>query len=124
MKGRGGEEEEAGRGEKMEGGGRKEGGRKKKMEGRGRKKETVGGTVMGCWRPTMELLSPMAVMSEGLCFNLCAAPFLNVCVPNLPQGARSGECWGWSELGQRCRTRCHTRVGWRETKLDCSEDEG
>ena len=34
----------------------------------------------------MELLSPMVVMSEGLGFNLCVAPFLNVCVPNLPQG--------------------------------------
>ena len=30
-----------------------------------------------------ELLSPMAVMSEGLGFNLCVAPFLNVCVLNL-----------------------------------------
>ena len=35
--------------------------------------------------PTMELLSPMAVMSEGLGFNLCVAPFLNVCVLNLSQ---------------------------------------
>ena len=34
----------------------------------------------------MELLSPMAVISEGLGFNLCVAPFLNICVPNLPQG--------------------------------------
>ena len=68
----------------------------------------------------MELLSLMVVMSEGLGFNLCIAPFLNVCVPNLPQGARSRECWRWLEMGQRC----HTRVGWRETKLDCSEDEG
>ena len=34
----------------------------------------------------MELLSLMAVMSEGLGFNLCVAPFLNICVPNLPQG--------------------------------------
>ena len=31
----------------------------------------------------------MAVMSEGLGFNLCVVPFLNVCVPNLLQG------WGW-----------------------------
>ena len=38
------------------------------------------------WRPMMELLSLMTVMSEGLGFNLCVAPFLNVCVPNLPQG--------------------------------------
>ena len=34
----------------------------------------------------MELLSLMVVMSEGLGFNLCVASFLNVCVPNLPQG--------------------------------------
>ena len=31
----------------------------------------------------MELLSLMAVMSEGLGFNLCVVPFLNVCVLNL-----------------------------------------
>ena len=68
----------------------------------------------------MELLSPMAVMSERLGFNLCVAPFLNVCVLNLPQRVGSGECWRWSELGQRC---C-TRVGQRETKSDHSEDEG
>ena len=34
----------------------------------------------------MELLSLMAVMSEGLGFNLRVVPFLNVCVPNLPRG--------------------------------------
>ena len=61
----------------------------------------------------LELLSPMAVMSEGLGFNLCVAPFLNICVPNLPQEVGGGECQRWSELGQRC----HTRVGWRGTKL-------
>ena len=38
--------------------------------------------------------------------------FLNVCVPNLPQGVKDGECWRWSELGWRC----HTRLGQRETK--------
>ena len=59
------------------------------------------------------LLSPMMVMSEGFGFNLCVAPFLNVCVLNLPQGVGSGECWRWSELGRRR----HTRVGQRETKL-------
>ena len=68
----------------------------------------------------MELLSLMAVMSEGLGFNLCVVPFINVCVLNLPQRVRGGECWRWSGLGQRC----HTRVGWRETKLDHSEDKG
>ena len=60
----------------------------------------------------MELLSPMAVMSEGLGFNLCVAPSLNVCVPNLPQGVEDGECWRWLELGRRC----HIRVGWGDTK--------
>ena len=30
-----------------------------------------------------ELLSPMAVMSEGLGFNSCIAPFLNICVLDL-----------------------------------------
>ena len=45
-----------------------------------------------------ELLSPMAVMSEGLGFNLCVVPFLNVCVPNLPQRSRmeyvrGGQSW-------------------------------
>ena len=60
----------------------------------------------------MELLSPLVVMSEGLGFNLCVAPFLNICVLNLPQGVRSRECQRWLELGQRH----HTRVGWRETK--------
>ena len=33
----------------------------------------------------MQLLSPMAVMSDGLGFNLCVVPFLNVCVLNLSQ---------------------------------------
>ena len=46
----------------------------------------------------MELLSLMAVMSEGLGFNLCVAPFLNICVLNLPQRVRGGECWRWSEV--------------------------
>ena len=68
----------------------------------------------------MELLSPMVVMLEGLGFNLCVTPFQNICVLNLPQGVRSGECQRWLELGRRC---C-TGVRQRETKLDCSEDEG
>ena len=51
-----------------------------------------------CWRLMTELLSPMVVMSEGLGFNLCAAPFLYVCVPNLPQRSRTenvGGGWNW-----------------------------
>ena len=46
----------------------------------------------------MELLSLMVVMSEGLSFNLCVVPFLNVCVPNLPQGQGwrlVRGCQGW-----------------------------
>ena len=46
----------------------------------------------------MELLSPMAVMSEGLGFNLCVAPFLNVCVLNLSRRVRVenvGGGWSW-----------------------------
>ena len=64
----------------------------------------------------MELLSPMVVMSEGLGFNLCVVPFLNICVLNLLDGV----CWRWSELGWRC---C-TRVKWGETESGRSEDKG
>ena len=37
-------------------------------------------------------------MSEGLGFNLCVVPFLNVCVPNLTRGwksemVRGGQSW-------------------------------
>ena len=45
-----------------------------------------------------ELLSPMVVMSEGLGFNLCVAPFLNICVPNLSWGVGAedvGGSWSW-----------------------------
>ena len=82
----------------------------------------------------MELLSLMAVMSEGLGFNLCVAPFLNVCVLNLLQRVGDGGCWRWLELGQRwlelgrrwleLGRRCCTRVEWGETELDCSENKG
>ena len=48
----------------------------------------------------MELLSLMVVMLEGLGFNLCVAPFLNVCVPKLPQGSRTEDVrGGWSLVG-------------------------
>ena len=40
----------------------------------------------------MELLSLMVMMSEGLGFNLCVVPILNICVPNLPHGQ------GWRML--------------------------
>ena len=64
--------------------------------------------------PTTELLSLMVVMSEGLGFNLCVVPFLNICVLNLSQRVGvSGSCRRWSELGQRC----HARVRQEETKV-------
>ena len=47
----------------------------------------------------MELLSPMAVMSEGHGFNLCVVPILYVCVLNLPQRVGSRECQRQSEFG-------------------------
>ena len=53
-------------------------------------------------------------MLEGLGFNLCIAPFLNICVPNLPQGVKDGDCQRWLELGWRC----YTRVGQGETELE------
>ena len=45
-----------------------------------------------------ELLSLMAVMLEGLGFNLCVAPFLNVCVLNLSWRVRVEDVrggWSW-----------------------------
>ena len=50
--------------------------------------------------PMSELLSPMAVMSEVLGFNLCVAPFLNVCVLNLSLRVRAEDViGGWSWVG-------------------------
>ena len=51
----------------------------------------------GYQRLMTELLSPIAVMSEGLGFNLCVAPFLNICVPNLPQSRMENVrgCLSW-----------------------------
>ena len=47
-----------------------------------------------------ELLSLMAVMLEGLGFNLCVAPFLNVCVLNLSQRVGVEDVrGGWSWVG-------------------------
>ena len=48
----------------------------------------------------MELLSPMVVLSEGLGFNLCVAPFLNICVLNLSWRVRAEDVGGgWSWVG-------------------------
>ena len=66
-----------------------------------------------------ELLSPMAVMLEGLGFNLCVAPFLNVCVLNLSRRVRvedvgGGRSWVGGVILELDRKRL---------RLDCSEDE-
>ena len=61
-----------------------------------------------------ELLSTMAVMLEGLGFNLCVAPFLNVCVPNLPQGSRMENVrGGWSWVGGVILESDEERLSWR-----------
>ena len=68
----------------------------------------------------MELLSLMAVMSEGLGFNLCVAPFLNICVLNLSQRVRVEVVrGGWSWVGGVV-----LELDRRGPRLDHSEDEG
>ena len=66
-----------------------------------------------------ELLSPMAVMSEGLGFNLCVAPFLNICVLNLSQRVRAEEVRG----GQSWVGGVILESDGRGLRLDRSEDE-
>ena len=67
----------------------------------------------------MELLSPMAVMSEGLGFNLCVAPFLNICVLNLSWGVRAEDVGG----SQSWVRGVILELNRRRLKSDCSEDE-
>ena len=67
----------------------------------------------------MELLSPMAVMSEGLGFNLCVAPFLNVCVLNLSRRVRKDVVGG----GQSWVGGVVLESDGRGLRSDCSEDE-
>ena len=68
----------------------------------------------------MELLSPKAVMLEGLGFNLCVAPFLNVCVLNLTWRVGAEDVrGGWSWVGGVILE--SDREGLRS---DSSEDEG
>ena len=67
----------------------------------------------------MELLSPMVAMSEGLGFNLCVAPFLNICVLNLSrrvgvEDVRGGWSWVRGVILESDR---------RGLRSDCSEDE-
>ena len=61
----------------------------------------------------------MAVMSEGLGFNLCVAPFLNVCVLNLSQRVGVEDVGGgWSWVGGVI-----LESDGRRLRSDCSEDE-
>ena len=67
----------------------------------------------------MELLSPK-VMSEGLGFSLCVAPFLNICVLNLTrrvgvEDVRGGQSWVRGVI---------LESDGKGLRLDSSEDEG
>ena len=66
----------------------------------------------------MELLSLMVVMSEGLGFNLCVMPFLNICVLNLSwrvgvEVVRGGQSWVRGVV---------LELDGRGLRSDCSED--
>ena len=66
-----------------------------------------------------ELLSPMAVMLEGLGFNLCVVPFLNVCVLNLTWRVRAEDVrGGWSWVRGVV-----LELDGKGLRLDSSEDE-
>ena len=67
----------------------------------------------------MELLSLMVVMLEGFGFNLCIAPFLNVCVLNLSWRVRVEDVGG----GQSWVRGVVLELDRRRLRLDCSEDE-
>ena len=67
----------------------------------------------------MELLSLMTVMSEGLGFNLCVVPFLNVCVLNLSWRVGAEEVGG----GQSWVGGVVLELDGRGLRLDHSEDE-
>ena len=61
----------------------------------------------------------MVVMLEGLGFNLCVAPFINVCVCNLSQRVRVEDVMG----GQSWVGDVILESDGRRLRLDCSEDE-
>ena len=61
----------------------------------------------------------MVVMSEGLGFNLCVAPFLNVCVLNLSQRVRAEDVGG----GQSWVGGVILESDGRRLRSDHSEDE-
>ena len=67
----------------------------------------------------MELLSPMAAMSEGLGFNLCVAPFLNICVLNLTRRVRMEDVRG----GQSWVRGVVLELDRKGLRLDSSEDK-
>ena len=67
----------------------------------------------------MELLSPLAVMSEGLGFNLYVAPFLNICVLNLSWRVRAKDVGG----GQSWVRGAVLESDGRRLRSDHSEDE-
>ena len=67
----------------------------------------------------MELLSSMVVMSEGLGFNLCVAPFLNICVLNLSSRVGAEDVGG----GQSWVGDVILESDGRRLRSDCSEDE-
>ena len=61
----------------------------------------------------------MVVMLEGLGFNLCVVPFLNVCVLNLSQRVRAEDVGG----GHSWVRGVILELDGRGLRLDCSEDE-
>ena len=71
------------------------------------------------WGPMTELLSPMVVMLEGLGFNLCVAPFLNVCVLNLSRRVGVEEVGG----GRSWVRGAVLGSDGKGLRSDCSEDE-
>ena len=70
-----------------------------------------------------ELLSPMAVMSEGLGFNLCVVPFLNVCVLNLFQRVGVEDVGGgWSWVRGVMLVSDRGRLSWIVVRMKANED--
>ena len=62
----------------------------------------------------------MAVMLEGLGFNLCVAPFLNVCVLNLSRRVGAEDVGG----GQSWVGGVVLELDGKGVRSDSSEDEG
>ena len=60
------------------------------------------------------------VVTEGLGFNLCVAPLLNVCVPNFKLESVG---WRWLEFGWRGSTRSRLSGDWSERLEGCVDME-